>query len=133
MKSIKGCEGVNEMSQEEVKVLPNIVTPNNPVIFSEEVCTGCNTCVDLCVMDIFVPNPEQGRPPLIVYPDECYYDGLCVKNCPLWREGAIKLNHPLNQRVRWKRKDTGEHFRIGMTNPPAPDNRPPVGGWDAKA
>jgi NAD-dependent dihydropyrimidine dehydrogenase PreA subunit len=118
-------------NNEDVKALPNIVTPNNPIIFNEDVCSGCNTCVEVCVMDIMLPNPEPGKPPILLYPDECYYDGLCVKNCPLWQQGAIKLNHPLNQRVRWKRKDTGEHFRLGMQNPPPPNDTPPVGGWDA--
>ncbi len=121
------------MKKEDMKVFPNRVTPNNPIIFNEDVCNGCNTCVELCVMDIMIANPEQGKPPVIIYPDECYYDGLCVQNCPLWHEGAIKLNHPLNQRVRWKRKATGEHFRIGMKNPPPPNTTPPVGGWNAKS
>jgi NAD-dependent dihydropyrimidine dehydrogenase PreA subunit len=121
------------MKREDVKMYPNIVTPNNPVIFNEKVCTGCNKCVDLCVMNILMPNPEKGQPPIILYPDECYYDGLCVVNCPLWQKASITLNHPLNQRARWKRKATGEHFRIGMPNPPPPVSRPPVAGWDAKA
>lgn len=121
------------MNQNDVRVYPNIVTPGNPVIFDEAVCTACNVCVEVCVMDILMANPEKGKPPVIVYPDECYYDGLCVYNCPLWHQGAIKLNHPLNQRVRWKRKSTGEHFRIGMPEPPAPNDRPPAGGWNARA
>jgi hypothetical protein len=33
-----------------------------------------------------------------------------VDDCPL--PGAIRLNHPLQQRVRWKRKDSGGHFRV---------------------
>ena len=121
------------MNNEDVRVYPNIITPRNPVIFDEDVCTGCNLCVEACVMDLMMPNPEKGKPPVIIYPDECYYDGLCVVSCPLWQEGSIKLNHPLNQRVRWKRKDSGEHFRLGMPNPPPPNDKPPIGGWDAKA
>ncbi|MEM1556555.1 MAG: hypothetical protein QXR84_04895 [Candidatus Bathyarchaeia archaeon] len=31
--------------------------------------------------------------------------------------------------VRWKRKETGEHFRVEMPNPPPPNLRPPVSGW----
>ena len=50
--------------QEDVRMFPNIVTPANPVIFDEEVCTGCNICVDVCVMDILMPNPEKGKPQL---------------------------------------------------------------------
>jgi hypothetical protein len=37
------------------------------------------------------------------------------------------VEYPLNQRVGWKRKATGEYFRIGMKNPPPPNTRPPVG------
>ena len=121
------------MSYEEPKLFPNRITPADPVVFDANACTGCNICVEVCVMDLLVANPEKGKPPVIVYPDECYYDGLCVCNCPVWQKGAIKLNHPLNQRVRWKRKDTGEHYRLGMPDPPPPNNKPPVGGWDAKS
>jgi NADPH-dependent glutamate synthase beta subunit-like oxidoreductase len=66
-----------------------------------------------------------GRPPVAMYSDECWFCGVCVKHCPI--PGAIKMEYPLNQRVGWKRKETGEYFRVGMKNPPAPDNRPPVG------
>ncbi|MFX1513046.1 MAG: ferredoxin family protein [Promethearchaeota archaeon] len=107
-------------------VLPNQITPNKPVIFNSSVCTGCNKCVEVCMSDIFLPNPEKGSPPLILYPDECYYDGNCVRKCPQHDKGAIRLNWPLMQRVRWKRKETGEHFRIGMPNPPPPNTKPPV-------
>lgn len=121
-----------EKEKQEVSYFPNVVTPADPVVFNPEVCNGCNTCVSLCVMDILLPNPEKGNPPVLLYPDECYYDGLCVINCPLWKQGAIKLNHPLNQRVRWKRKANGEHFRLGMPDPPPPNTRPPSGGWAVK-
>jgi NADPH-dependent glutamate synthase beta subunit-like oxidoreductase len=66
-----------------------------------------------------------GRPPVAMYSDECWFCGVCVKHCPI--PGAIKMEYPLNQRVGWKRKGTGEYFRVGMKNPPEPDTRPPVG------
>ena len=68
---------------------------------------------------------SQYAPPLVLYPDECWFCGTCVEECPA--KGAIRMEHPLNQRVGWKRKDSGELFRLGMKNPPAPNNRPPVG------
>lgn len=110
----------------KVYAIPNLVTPNKPVIFDANVCNGCNTCVEVCMSDVFIPNPEQGKPPIILYPDECYYGGCCVKECPLRDKGAIKLNWPLMQRVRWKRKKTGQHFRWGMPNPPRPNTKPPA-------
>ena len=120
------------MSDDKLIAMPNIVTPNEPVVFNPDICNGCNHCVEVCQIDVYIPHPEKGKPPIILYPDECAYDGLCVKHCPLWLEGAIKLNTPLIQRLRWKRKATGEYFRIGMADPPPPYDKPPVGGWDPK-
>jgi len=106
-------------------MVPNPVTPGQVIFFSPELCTGCNTCVDVCRSDVMVPNPENGKPPIVLYPDECWFCGCCVSDCPV--QGAIRVEHPLNQRVGWKRKETGEYFRIGMKNPPPPNTRPPVG------
>ena len=104
----------------------NLVTPNLPVIIDADICIGCNTCVEACMNDILLPNSEKGGPPIVMYPDECWTCGCCAMECPMEGEGAISINWPLMQRVRWKRKDTGEHFRIGMKNPPEPNRKPPV-------
>ena len=117
------------MEQEDVRMYPNIITPNNPVIFNEEVCIGCNSCVENCSMQVIMPNPEKDKPPVVLYPEECWYCGCCMLSCPLMWEGAMSLNHPLNQLPRWKRKATGEHFRLSMPNPPPPNTTPPVSGW----
>jgi len=117
------------MSEERVYMVPNLVTPNKPVEFDEKVCNGCNQCVDICMMDVLYPNPEKGKPPIVLYPDECFYGGCCVAICPNMEKGAIAFKHPMAQRVRWKRKATGEHFRVGMKNPPPPNKRPPAGGF----
>ena len=90
--------------------LPNPAAPNECVTFDESKCIGCNTCVDVCRCDVMLPNPEKGKPPIVTYPDECWYCGACVSDCPV--AGANRLNHPLNQRIAWKRKDTGEIFRV---------------------
>ncbi len=106
-------------------MVPNPLAPGPAVVIDPEYCTGCNSCVDSCRRDVLLPNPEPGGPPLTMYPDECWFCGCCAEDCP--EQGAITMVHPLGQRAIWKRKDTGEFYRIGMRNPPAPNNRPPVG------
>jgi len=106
-------------------LVPNPVTPCSPIKINPEVCTGCYICADQCRVDVMVHNPKKGEPPIVLYPDECWFCGCCVEDCPV--PGAITMQHPLNQSVGWKRKDTGELFRLGMKNPPPPNTRPPVG------
>ena len=64
------------------------------------------------------------RTTIAVYPDECWFCGCCVTHCPV--PGAIRIEYPMNQRVGWKRKETGEYYRIGMKNPPPPNETPPM-------
>jgi NAD-dependent dihydropyrimidine dehydrogenase PreA subunit len=90
--------------------VPNKPGPAHPVLFDPAVCDGCNRCVEICTHDILIPSPDRGRPPIVLYPEECWDGGDCVAECP--HPGAIRLNPPLMQRVRWKRKTTGEHFRL---------------------
>ncbi len=76
---------------------------SNPIIFNPDICNGCNRCMEVCQIDIFVPNPEKGNPPIVLYPGECWYCGCCVDECP--NPGAIKLNPLLMNRVYWKPKN----------------------------
>lgn len=71
----------------------------SPVEINEETCNGCNICVDVCMSDVLQPNPEQGKPPIVMYPDECWYGGCCVEECPRYERGAIKLIIPLSEKV----------------------------------
>ena len=89
----------------------------NPLRFDESKCSGCNICVNICRVDTMIPNPESLKPPLVVFPDECWFCGCCVEHCP---EDALRLETPIAGMVAWKRKDTGEIFRRGMKNPPHP-------------
>lgn len=89
---------------------PNKPTPGMPVEFDESKCTGCNKCVTICTTDVLVANPEKGKPPIILYPEECWYAGCCVGECPV--PGAIRMRSPLMARVHYKRKDTGEIKRV---------------------
>ena len=70
-----------------------------PIRFDAEKCVGCNRCANICQVDIFIPNPEKGRPPIVLYPGECYYCGACVMACP--HDGAIRLEHPLMNRAKF--------------------------------
>jgi NAD-dependent dihydropyrimidine dehydrogenase PreA subunit len=120
---------LNSASQ-NVNLLQNQIVPTACVVHDPKICVGCNTCVPVCHQDVLVPNPTKGKPPIVVWPDECFQDGLCVLNCPLGLEAkAIRLNTALCQRTRWKRKATGEHFRLGMKGVPPPNMTPPIGGW----
>lgn len=71
----------------------------NPLAFCKQICIGCNRCVNICQVDILIPNSESGKPPIVLYPGECYYCGSCVMACP--REGAIKLRHPLMNQAKF--------------------------------
>ena len=75
----------------------------NPIIIDKEKCNGCNSCVEICQVDLFIPNSEKGKPPVVLYPGECWYCGCCVVECPV--EGAIQLRHPVMNQVRWILKD----------------------------
>ena len=92
------------MNKEKVYTITNVPTPNSPVIFDPDICTGCNVCVETCQMDVFIPNTEKRNPPIILYPDECIYCSACIAECP--KPGAIRLNRPLVHRIHWKRKVT---------------------------
>jgi NAD-dependent dihydropyrimidine dehydrogenase PreA subunit len=98
------------VSQGKIFAIPNISTPNNPVIFDPDICTGCNTCVDTCQIDVYIPHPQEGKPPIILHPEECWYCGCCVNDCPC--PGAIQFNWPLQARGYWKNKQTGEIHQL---------------------
>jgi NAD-dependent dihydropyrimidine dehydrogenase PreA subunit len=111
--------------KKKVYMFPNPQTPNQSVKIDPGLCTRCLQCVEVCRSDVLVPHPDKREPPIVLYPDECWFCGCCVEHCPV--TGAIKMIHPLNQRLSWKRKDTGDLFRVGMRNPPPPNKKPPVG------
>ena len=113
----------------KVEDIPVPEIGDDQILVKVAACGVCHT--DLHYIEHGVPTFK--KPPIVLYPDECWYCGCCVQHCPVWQKGAIRMNHPMAQRVGWKRKETGEHFRIGMHDPPPPNTKPPVGGWKAKA
>ena len=74
------------MSKMKVEVIPCSATP---LIYDEEICQ----------CDIILPNPEKGKPPIVMFPGECYYCGACVMVCP--KKGALRLQHPVMNRAKF--------------------------------
>lgn len=70
-----------------------------PLVFDEGLCIGCNRCAAVCQVDILIPNEVKGKPPVVLYPGECYYCGSCVMACP--NKGAVKLQHPLMNQAKF--------------------------------
>ncbi|MFZ7110872.1 MAG: 4Fe-4S dicluster domain-containing protein [Desulfatiglandales bacterium] len=66
---------------------------------NEEICSGCNRCVDICPMDVLAPNQEKGKPPVVTYPEECWFCGCCIDTCPVKDKGAVRVIIPLPMRV----------------------------------
>jgi NAD-dependent dihydropyrimidine dehydrogenase PreA subunit len=105
---IRGNKEIN-MAKEKVFALPNVATPGQPVTITDK-CKGCNQCVEVCQVDVFIPSTEKGKAPLVLHPEECWYCGCCVDACKI--PGAIKFNWPLQNRGFFKRKATGEVFQV---------------------
>jgi NAD-dependent dihydropyrimidine dehydrogenase PreA subunit len=97
------------VSEKKIYVEPEPAT-FDAVEIDDEVCTGCNRCVEACQVDVFLPRGEQGEPPVVMYPGECWHCGDCVDVCP--EPGAIRWNTMPKNRVHWKRKSTGEDFYL---------------------
>lgn len=97
---------MTEQLGQNVFAIPNIPTPSMPVIFNPAACKGCNTCVEVCPVDVFIPNPRKGAPPIILHAEECWYCGCCAEDCPC--PGAMQFNWPLSLKPYWKNKETGE-------------------------
>lgn len=44
-------------------------------------CLGYNDCIKVCPFDAMLPNPEKGKPPIIVR-EKCRACEKCIKECP---------------------------------------------------
>jgi len=93
------------VSEQKVYAIPNVQTPNMPVIINPDVCIACYKCVQICPVDVFIPNPKEGGPPIILHAEECWYCGCCANDCPT--PGAMTFNWPLPLKPRWRNKETG--------------------------
>lgn len=55
-------------------------------------CTGCKTCYEICPLDIFGFD-DKTLSVTVNYPEECWYCGACIFDCPI--KGAINIALPL--------------------------------------
>lgn len=76
-----------------------------PLRIDESLCVGCNSCVNICQIDVFMPSDQPGKPPLILYPGECWYCGRCVMSC---KTGALTLRHPVYNESFFKRSERAD-------------------------
>ena len=53
-----------------------------------ELCTGCGTCVDSCMVDV-IRMDEEGKKAIPRYPEDCTGCTFCVQDCPV---NAISLS-----------------------------------------
>jgi len=98
------------MPKGKVIALPNVLSPDNPVLFNPDICNGCNHCVEVCQIDVFMAHPRKGEPPIILHPEECRYCGCCANEC--LRPGALTFNRPIQAHGYWKNKATGEIHQL---------------------
>ena len=113
---------------DKIYMIPNVTGPTEAVTIDPDICVGCNACVDICRVQTIMPNPVPGQPPVVIYPDECWYCACCVEAC---RTGALTMNLPINQRIFFKRKETGEIYRLGQSGAPMKSYfKPPFGHYD---
>jgi len=53
-----------------------------------ELCNGCGTCVDSCMVDV-IRMDEEGKKAIVRYPEDCTGCTFCEQDCP---ENAIFLS-----------------------------------------
>ena len=116
-------KGVIKMPEKQIRLYPNPITPNSSILFDEDLCIGCGRCINHCRSDVLMPNPQKGKPPVVAYPDECWFCGCCALACP---RHAVMMTFPMNQRAVWRRKDTGKLYRTCVENDLEENTRPPI-------
>ncbi len=61
-----------------------------PPVIDKKLCNTCGICYNICPQDVFSFDRKQA--PVVAYPQECWYCGACVVDCP---KGAVSLSLPL--------------------------------------
>ncbi len=74
----------------------------------EELCIGCETCMDRCQMEAIDMVDETA----VVNPDRCIGCGLCVTTCPT--EAALLVKKPEDQQYLPPKSGAETYIRIAM-------------------
>ncbi len=61
---------------------------------AEDLCSGCNKCVDVCPTDVF-DLAAEGRPPVIARQDDCHSCRQCALHCPVSAIYVTLLEKPI--------------------------------------
>ena len=62
------------------RMVQNPSMPNQGPIIDPDLSIACYTCVNVCRTDVLVPSLEQDQPPVVLYPDECWFCGCCASD-----------------------------------------------------
>jgi adenylylsulfate reductase subunit B len=52
-----------------------------PAKINYKKCIGCQTCYDICPIDVFTWDEETDMPK-VAYEEECWHCGICWMECP---------------------------------------------------
>ena len=66
---------------------------HNPIQIDDEKCIRCVICDFVCPGDIIYKERGSDSLPLIAYPNQCWYCGMCEQACPT---NAIEIVFPDN-------------------------------------
>jgi NAD-dependent dihydropyrimidine dehydrogenase PreA subunit len=57
----------------------------------KEKCTGCRRCYEVCPLDVYSWDEDEGKP-VVVYEDECQMCFICQEECPA---ESVKISVPI--------------------------------------
>jgi len=106
---------------EKVYMVPNPPTPNKAVVFDPVFCTACNSCTDVCPTDVLMPNPEGGKPPIVLYPEECWYCGGLRRGMRIPRGHCHDSSHKPEDIGQLEKKGYRRTVPPGHEEPAAPE------------
>ncbi len=96
--SLHGISSVEGIKSAALHLMdqPTELKPQIPIV-AEELCTGCDRCVPVCLPDVIKPSHEAANRNghvVNIHQDGCVGCGSCISVCPV--EGAIRFPEQTN-------------------------------------